>query len=81
MDINLVEIVADSVYRTATDSDMSPDKRRRRVAFVLDRLVQEVAVAQYQSGRADGAIGALRALGGFDDSINELAVAVQKDAD
>jgi hypothetical protein len=81
MNIEMLSVVSDAVYAMATNGDLSPDKRRRAVLRLLDEVVQEVAIAEYHKGRADGAIEACRGLGGFDDSINELAVAMQKDAD
>jgi hypothetical protein len=77
----MVEILAEYVYLTATNGDMSPDKRRQKVLDMIDAYVTEVANADYHRGRADGAIEACRGLGGFDDTINELAAAMQKDAD
>jgi hypothetical protein len=77
----ITRIVAEYVYLTATNGDLSPDKRKREVLGLIDELVHEVAVTEYQRGRADGAIEACRALGGFDDTVNELAVAMQKDVD
>jgi hypothetical protein len=75
------EMFADFIYAEATNSDRSPAARRDTVLAMIDTFVREVALTEYHRGRADGAIEACRGLGGFDDSINELAVAMQKDAD
>jgi hypothetical protein len=76
-----IEMFADFIYAEATNSDRSPAARRDTVLAMIDTFVRETVIAEYHRGRADGAIEACRGLGGFDDSINELAVAMQKDAD
>jgi hypothetical protein len=75
------EMFADFIYAEATNSDRSPAARRDTVLAMIDTFVRETAAAEYHRGRADGAIEVCRALGGFDNTVNELAVAMQKDAD
>jgi hypothetical protein len=71
-------IVAEFVYLTAINSDLSPDKRKREVLGLIDELVSEVALTEYHRGRADGAIEACRGLGGMDGSLDELKAALER---
>jgi hypothetical protein len=68
----MVEILAEHVYLTATNSDLSVEKRRQRVLNLIDAYVTEVAVAEYHKGRADGAIEACKGLGGAEHDLREL---------
>lgn len=78
MQIEMLVLVSEAIYAMATNGDLSPEKRKRVVLDLIDELVQEVAIAEYHKGRADGAIEACRGLGGMDGSLDDLKAALER---